>query len=68
MRLRMQVDLRLLGLLRRFTFEWPVFDAAFLAGVLRWLMLVVIAAGLYWAMFGLRPRDKRGAEDLKSEV
>jgi hypothetical protein len=45
------------ALLRRFTFEWPVFDAAFLAGLLRWLMLVVIAAGLYWAMFLMKPRS-----------
>jgi hypothetical protein len=58
------------ALLRRFTFEWPVFDAAFLAGVLRWLMLLVAAAGLYWLTFGvLRPRrDDAGIENLKSEL
>jgi hypothetical protein len=47
------------ALLRRFTFEWPVFDAAFLAGVLRWLMLVVAAAALYWVMFGLRKPPRK---------
>ena len=39
-------------LLRKFTFEWPALDAAFLAGALRWMMLVVLAAALYWVVFG----------------
>ncbi|HMB78955.1 MAG TPA: HupE/UreJ family protein, partial [Vicinamibacterales bacterium] len=47
-------------LLRRFTFEWPAIDAAFLAGTLRWMMLLVVCAGLYWLVFGIR--------SLKSEV
>ena len=52
------------ALLRRFTFEWPVLDAAFLAGALRWMMLLVVAAGLYWLVFGvLKPRGS-----LKSEL
>jgi hypothetical protein len=57
-------------LLRRFTFEWPVLDAAFLAGALRWMMLLVVAAGFYWLMFGVLrpPRTKGGAANLKSEV
>ncbi len=43
-------------LLRRFTFEWPALDAAFLAGGLRGMMLLVAAAGLYWVVFSvLRP-------------
>jgi hypothetical protein len=46
-------------LLRKFTFEWPAFDAAFLAGALRWMMLLVAAAALYWIVFGvLRPPRK----------
>jgi hypothetical protein len=50
------------ALLRRFTFEWPIVDAAFLAGVLRWMMLLVASAGLYWLMFGLRrPIDSASA-------
>ncbi|HEX3645992.1 MAG TPA: HupE/UreJ family protein, partial [Vicinamibacterales bacterium] len=39
--------------LRRFTFEWPAIDAAFLAAMLRAMMLLVAAAGLYWLVFGL---------------
>jgi hypothetical protein len=46
-------------LLRRFTFEWPAMDAAFLAAALRGLMLLVVGAGLYWVVFGiLRPPRK----------
>jgi hypothetical protein len=49
--------------LRQFRFQWPTIDAAFLASALRWLMLLVIAAGLVW-LVGLfrRPSDRR-AED-----
>jgi hypothetical protein len=57
------------ALLRRFTFEWPIVDAAFLAGLLRWMMLLVAAAGFYWLMFGvLQPRRTRDVENLKSET
>jgi hypothetical protein len=47
------------ALLRRFTFEWPAMDAAFLAASLRGAMLLVTAAALYWLVFGLRepPRN-----------
>ena len=57
-------------LLRKFRFEWPAIDAAFLAGALRWMMLLVVAAGLYWLVFGVLkpPRDGQGVESLKSEV
>jgi hypothetical protein len=51
-------------LLRKFRFEWPAIDAAFLAGALRWMMLLVAAAALYWFVFGvLRP-----PRNLKSEI
>jgi HupE/UreJ protein len=55
-----------LGMLRRFRFQWPVVDAAFLAGAVRWMMLMVVAAGLYWVVFnvigmGKRRRDVRDA-------
>jgi hypothetical protein len=58
------------ALLRRFTFEWPAMDAAFLAGALRWMMLLVVAAGLYWLVFGVLkpPQDKSGMKSLKSEL
>jgi len=50
------------SLLRRFTFEWPALDAAFLAGALRWMMLLVVAAGLYWLVFGvLRRRSSQSS-------
>jgi hypothetical protein len=53
-----------LELLRRFHVEWPAIDAAFLAGAMRWMMLLVAAAGLYWLVFSvLTPRER-----LKSEV
>ena len=41
------------GLLRRFHVEMPVVDAAFLAGGMRWLMLLVVTAGIYWLVFGV---------------
>jgi hypothetical protein len=46
------------ALLRRFAFEWPAIDAAFLAGALRWMMLLVVAAGLYWLVFGVLKPSK----------
>jgi hypothetical protein len=49
--------------LRRFTFEWPAVDAALLASALRWLMLVVVAAGLYWLVFGVFQAGK-GSRDV----
>jgi hypothetical protein len=51
-------------LLRKFTFEWPMLDAAFFAGAMRWAMLLVLAAGLYWLVFGVFDLSK----NLKSEI
>ena len=51
------------GVLRQYRFEWPVIDAAFLASVLRWAMLGVIAAALYWLVFGVLRAGRRGAAD-----
>jgi len=48
-----------LGLLRQFRFQWPVVDAAFLAGTVRWVMLMVVAAGLYWVVFNVIGTGKR---------
>ncbi|MBI3262945.1 MAG: HupE/UreJ family protein [Acidobacteria bacterium] len=45
-------------LLRQFRVEWPTIDAAFLASAMRWLMLLVIAAGLVW-LVGLFRRPQR---------
>ena len=38
--------------LREFQFAWPALSAALLASALRWLMLIVILAGLAWLLFG----------------
>lgn len=38
--------------LRQFRFEWPALDAALLASAMRWLMLVLILAGVARLMFG----------------
>jgi hypothetical protein len=39
--------------LRQYPFQWPSLDAAPLAKDLRLLMLIVVAAGLVWVVFGL---------------
>jgi hypothetical protein len=52
------------AVLRQFRFEWPVIDAAFLASALRWAMLLVIAAGLYWLIFGVLRAGKRPRSSL----
>jgi hypothetical protein len=39
------------AMLRQFRFEWPVLDALFWAAAMRWLMLAVVAAALYWLVF-----------------
>ncbi len=49
--------------LRQFPFRWPALDAALLASVMRWLMVIVILAGLVWLVSGLlRERAERNAE------
>jgi hypothetical protein len=42
--------------LRQYTFQWPELDAAFLAGAMRALMLLLIIVGLGWVMLGLSRR------------
>jgi hypothetical protein len=34
--------------LRQFRFQWPAFDALFLASAIRWLMLVLLVAAVLW--------------------
>ena len=49
--------------LRQFRFPWPVLSAAFLASAMRWLLLVVIAAGLAWLLLAvLLPAASRRAQ------
>jgi hypothetical protein len=51
------------SVLRRYQFEWPALQAAPLATALRWMMLLVVLAGLAWFLWGeLRHRALRGAE------
>jgi len=51
------------GVLRQFRFEWPVVDALFWVGVMRWAMLAVAGAGLYWLVFHVfKPAAKRPAQ------
>jgi hypothetical protein len=48
----------------QYQIRWPALDAAPLAKALRLLMLIVIAAGLVWLVFGLLwPRIGRTEED-----
>jgi hypothetical protein len=61
------------AILRQFRFEWPAFDALFLASAMRWAMLAVVAAGLYWLVFSVFKPQKRnlsrgsavGAEEIR---
>jgi len=39
--------------LRQFRFAWPTLSAALLASGIRWLMLMLIVAGVAWVVFGL---------------
>jgi hypothetical protein len=41
------------GVLRQYRFQWPALDAALLASAMRWAMLLVVAGGLYWLVFGV---------------
>ena len=56
------------AILRQFRFEWPVLDALFWASALRWMMLVVIAAGLYWLVFGVFKPQQRNKPSRESAV
>jgi len=50
--------------LRQYPFQWPALEAAPLAKALRLLMIIVIAAGLVWLVFGLLwPRIVRTEEE-----
>jgi len=54
------------AILRQFRFEWPALDALFLASAMRWMMLAVIAGGLYWFVFHvLRPQAVTRAPELE---
>jgi HupE/UreJ protein len=46
------------AVLRQFRFEWPAIDASFWVAVMRWGMVAVAAAGLYWLVFGVLKSDR----------
>ncbi|MBZ5608588.1 MAG: HupE/UreJ family protein [Acidobacteriia bacterium] len=49
--------------LSKYRFQWPALDAAFLASLLRWLMAIVVLAGLVWLVSVLgRLRAARNAQ------
>ena len=54
--------------LKQFPFHWPALSAALLAGVMRWLFLLIGAAGLLWLVFGFlwrrtAPRTEASSAD-----
>jgi hypothetical protein len=50
------------GVLREYRLTRPAMDALLLAGVLRWLMLLLIVLGVAWALSGTLSRLARPAE------
>lgn len=49
--------------LLQYQFELPAIDALFLAGLVRWLMLLVVIAAFAWLVFGVfKPTRRRDAE------
>jgi hypothetical protein len=53
--------------LMRYQFQVPAFDASFFLMVVRWLIVLTIAAAAAWLISGFVGRGQ-AAEDLKSEV
>ena len=53
--------------LRQYRFERPAIDALFWVGVMRWAMVVVAAAGLYWLVFGVL-KSRTDPKSLNSQV
>jgi hypothetical protein len=57
----------------QYDLQWPVFDAMFFAGLMRWTMLLMIAAAVGWALlwvfrrFSLEPHEP-AAPDSKPAV
>jgi HupE / UreJ protein len=53
------------GILRQFRFEWPMFDLAFWATAMRWGMVLVALAAVWW-LIGLLGSRKSKVEGRKS--
>jgi len=57
------------NVLRQYRFQWPTVSAAVLASSIRWMMLIVILAGLVWLVFGvLRRLVERNREGSAARV
>lgn len=56
--------------LRQYQFQWPAFDAALAASVMRWLMLLLILAGAVWLLFELfgRPAKQHTREKATADA
>ncbi len=54
--------------LRRYRFEWPVIDAAFWVGVMRFGMIVVAGVGLYWLVFSVFKSPHRARDPASSRT
>jgi hypothetical protein len=51
------------GRLSQYQFQWPALTAALMVSAIRWMMLIVILAGLIWLVLGvLRHPPERSAE------
>jgi hypothetical protein len=37
--------------LSQYQFQMPIFDSVFFAGMMRWGMMLIIIAGVLWAMY-----------------
>ena len=54
--------------LRQFQFVWPVFDAAFMLWVVRWMMVIVVLAGLLWLVTTLNTKTQRHKDTKAREI
>jgi hypothetical protein len=45
-----------IDVLRRYDIEWPAFDRTLVPAMMRGLMLLLILAGVVWALYGLLGR------------
>jgi hypothetical protein len=39
--------------LSQYQFQWPIFDSIFFVGLMRWGMMLIIAAGALWLLYEL---------------
>jgi HupE/UreJ protein len=54
--------------LRQYRFEWPAIDALFLVSVLRWAMVIVALAGLWWLIGLVRQTTAERAEHAEKSI